>query len=489
MFTSNIKGLRSNFKKMSVLVLASLLMSSYTLPTPKAPIVDSPEVTQLHSISKGISAISKKASDGVVFVSISKTINYVDPLEFFFGEQFRDRGGNGNNERPNQEKKSAGVGSGFIVDLDKGYIITNNHVIAGADEISLKLANGSNYLAKVVGQDETTDLALVQINDKKYKRENLTQLSLGDSDSAMVGDLVLALGAPFGLESSISLGIISAKGRGNLDLTRIGNFIQTDAAINPGNSGGPLLDASGHVIGVNTAIYSRSGGYNGIGFAVPSNIVREVVEQLIGKGKVERGFIGVTLQPLDSDLASNFGLPKDSKGCLVAEVSLDSPAQKAGLEPGDIIVSIDGKATPDSNVLINIVGLTKPGKRVDLEYYRDGKKRNTQISLAEYPGAQVAASSKGGVGLEKEYGLMVQELDDNLKKKFYIRSRQGLVVTDVAQGSPANRAQLRVGDLILSVNNRLIKSRAEFQQQLKTSNKSILRVEREGSFFFTALAK
>lgn len=172
-----------------------------------------------------------------------------------------------------------------------------------------------------------------------------------------------------------------------MDLTRIGNFIQTDAAINPGNSGGPLLDASGHVIGVNTAIYSRSGGYNGIGFAVPSNIVREVVEQLIGKGKVERGFIGVTLQPLDSDLASNFGLPKDSKGCLVAEVSLDSQvSQKAGLEPGDIIVSIDGKATPDSNVLINIVGLTKPGKRVNLEYYRDGNKHNAQNQLGRISG-------------------------------------------------------------------------------------------------------
>lgn len=209
MFTSNIKGQRSNFKKMSVLVLASLLMSSYTLPTPKAPIVDSPEVTQLHSISKGISAISKKASDGVVFVSISKTINYVDPLEFFLENNFAIAVAMA---ITNALIKSAGVGSGFIVDLDKGYIITNNHVIAGADEISLKLANGSNYLAKVVGQDETTDLALVQINDKKYKRENLTQLSLGDSDSAMVGDLVLALGAPFGLESSISLGIISAKG-------------------------------------------------------------------------------------------------------------------------------------------------------------------------------------------------------------------------------------------------------------------------------------
>ena len=345
----------TKMKTISSLIMVALFSTglpvyAYELPKGGRAPLDQEAVSHIAKISKGISTIASHAQKGVVFVSVSKTIkglpfNYVNPFDFFFGDPFR--GGGGQPDRA-PEQRQEGVGSGFFVDLDKGYILTNNHVIEGADEIHLKLANGLSYDGKVVGRDKNTDVAIVQITDEKFKRRDLVALSLMEnSDSVEVGELAIALGAPFGLEASISLGVVSAIGRGNLSITALGNFIQTDAAINPGNSGGPLLNTKSEVIGVNTAIYSKSGGYNGIGFAIPANLVREVANQLINKGKVERGYLGVILSEIDPQFTEELGIPEGTKGVLIRSVEPDSQAAKAGMEAGDVVTAVDGRAVGD----------------------------------------------------------------------------------------------------------------------------------------------
>ncbi len=474
------------FSSQIALLANPQLALSYSFPDAKDPLVNSSEVSQLNAISKGVSALSQKASTGIVFVSIAKTVQYVDPFEFFFGDRFDNRGGPPSlRERghPQQEKRSAGLGSGFIVDLEKGYIITNNHVIDGADEITLKLANGQSYDAKVIGQDENTDVAVVQINDKNYDKTGLSELSLANSDEVDTGDIVIALGAPFGLEASASLGIISAKGRGNLNITRLGNFLQTDAAINPGNSGGPLLNTNGHVIGMNSAIFSKSGGYAGIGFAVPSNLVRSIAEQLATKGKVERGYIGVNLQPLDPNLAKSFDLPKGVTGSLVADVVKAGPAEKAGLQPGDVVIAVNGKETPDTSDLINEIGLMPPNSEANLTVFRSGKKRTFKVKIGHFPGSpsKITTSSKSDAEVDKDYGFSVAPNDSGL----------GVVITNIDNNpkSPANRADLQPSDVIVSVNNAIIKTPNDFWKILKSSSRVTLRVKRGDGYFFVVLKK
>lgn len=485
-------------------LLASLLVtapiSAYQVPA--APGTSSEENIQLlQKISKGVSAIAKDASKAIVFVSVYKNVQsmpmgMIDPFEFFFGPrgpggQFPDprdpRGGGGGGP----QRREGGLGSGFFIDLKQGYILTNNHVVSEADEIEVKLANGETYEAKIVGRDPNTDVAVVKVKKDDFNRNGLAQLALANSDRVAVGDFVIALGAPFGLEASLSFGIVSAIGRGNLDITRLGNFIQTDAAINPGNSGGPLIDMYGQVIGVNTAIYSRSGGYNGIGFSVPSNLVRTISEQLINEGRIQRGYLGVLLQPIDEDLQKGLNLPNEIKGgALVARVVDGGPADKGGLEAGDVITEVNGQVMKEHSAIVNAIGLMKPGSKVQLKYYRDGKSKVTSVTIDKHPDDERIDDQRGsGRGDSKDmpFGMGVTNLTNNLRSQYRLESKVGAVVTDVQTDSAADRAGLRPGDCILKVDGKKIENADQFKKAIKGKNRLLVWIERSGEFYFVTL--
>ncbi len=444
----------------------------YKLVPADKPVVLDKSVTLLQEISKATESIADMASKALVFVSVSKTMalpqGMVDPFDFF-GMQ-----------RGHEPPRQAGLGSGFFIDLEPGYILTNNHVIEGADEIQLKLANSKTYEGKVIGRDPNTDIAVIQIKDKNFDRTGLASLVLGDSDKIKPGSIVLAVGAPFGLESSTSLGVVSAIGRGSLNLSRLGNFIQTDAAINPGNSGGPLVSVEGKAVGINTAIFSKSGAYNGIGFAVPSNLVREIASSLINNGAVEHGYIGVYFQPLDERWKASLKLPKDVKGMVVSEVQRSGPADKAGLVQLDVIVAIDGKAVLESDELVNVVGLRRPGDKVVVEYYRNGAKKSTTIIIGSVPGARKLAE-KGGKSQEagELFGLTVEGVSDPLQKRYGFRAASGVVVLSVQRASAAANAFLREGDVILSVDQIPVHGVKDFKKLLSSQEeRALLLIER-----------
>jgi serine protease Do len=488
---------------LAVMLSTAASAQGYKIPSgPEAPPTDE-NLQLLQRISKGVSTVSQKASEAVVFVSVYKTVKgmpfgMIDPFDFFYGpgSPFGQPPGGGNRRGgPQQpERREGGLGSGFFIDMDKGYILTNNHVIQDADEIQLKLANEETYEGKIVGRDRNTDVAVVQIKDPKFNRARLSALSFADSDKVAVGDFALALGAPFGLEASISFGVISAVSRGTLDITKLGNFIQTDAAINPGNSGGPLINMAGQVIGMNTAIYSRSGAYNGIGFAVPSNFARRVAEQLINEGRVIRGYMGVALQPIDPELHKSLGLAKDTTGSLVARVVKGGPADKAGLEPGDVITAVAGKKVRSDSEVVNAIGLMKPGTATDMTVMREGKTRTVRVTVERWPNEdQVAAGDNGGDdqapdsrdGREGPFGLSVSKITPMLKERWRFETDHGLVVVAVGQDSAAARAGLQPGDLILQAAGKKVTDLDSLSRAVKgAGSRVLLRIERGGNFFF-----
>lgn len=486
---------------MATLAFFNPVAYSYNLPQPDPNIKVSDNVRVLRQISAGVSELSDQTGKGVALISVSKIVKgrpyyELDPFDFFFGPRFRQPG-----PQAPEQRQQAGVGSGFIVDLAKGYIITNNHVIEDADEISLKLGNGATYEAKVLGRDQNTDVAVVQIKDANYDRSGLTELSLGNSDNIKTGEFVIALGAPFGLEFSQSFGAISAVSRGNLNITSLGNFIQTDAAINPGNSGGPLINMEGLVIGMNTAIFSRSGSSAGIGFAVPSNLVRAIAEQLINKGKVSRGYLGVRLaQDLDDELTTAFGLPKGTQGAVVSNVERGTPAAKAGIESGDVITEVNGKPVRTNSDLTNSVGLMAPNSKVKVVYYRGGKQRETVVTLGEYDKAVAAMGGPqqedaGEEGSPSDYtqGLRLEPLSKQKHaqyiEQFRIESSSGLLVLDVDQTSKARSSGIRPGDVLLRANQTPLKSVKDFSDAFKGSGKVLLQLERQGTFLFASIRK
>ncbi len=487
----SIEYTRKIVKKISIgLFLIPSLTYGYQFPKSNNGIISSPQLELLDKMSKGVSDLAEKAGKAVVFVSVSKTIRgygYGDatPYDFFFGPR-----GKGQYRSP--EKKQAGLGSGFLVDLDRGYIITNNHVIEGADEISLQLANGEKYDGKVLGRDKNTDVAIVQIKNKKYNRKGLLALTLGNSDEARAGQLVVALGAPFGLKSSLSFGVLSATKRGALGITDLGNFLQTDAAINPGNSGGPLLDMSGQVIGMNTAIYSRSGGSAGIGFAVPANIVRKVAGQLVNKGAVSRGYLGVSLaQELDEDIALGLGVPENVEGALISQVQPGAPAAKAGLESGDIIIEVAGKKVKSNNELKNTVGLLQPNQKVKIVFYRNGKLKNITVALASYksPDNPIVNTKKLSSGLSLSKIRPGSPEYKSQKSTYGFKSKKGLLVTQVERNSKAWGAGIREGDVLLKVNRRNLDSVANFNKLYNKSKRLLVQLDRQGNFLFASIRK
>ncbi len=345
---------------------------------------------------------------------------------------------------PQQEFQSKSLGSGFIVSSD-GHILTNAHVVAGADEVVVKLTDKREFKAKVLGTDKRTDIALIKID-----AAGLPVVKLGDPNKLKVGEWVIAIGSPFGFENSVTAGIVSAKGRSLPDENFV-PFIQTDAAINPGNSGGPLFNMKGEVVGVNSQIYSRTGGYMGLAFAIPIDVAMEVQNQLKSSGRVSRGRIGVVIQELTRELADSFGLAKPT-GALVNSVEKGGPADKAGLEPGDVILKFDGKTVNQSGDLPRIVGATKPGARVTVQVWRKSAIRELTLNVGEIPAEKMAQSvGKGGrqaaPAAANRLGLVLSELTAEQKKDLNLN--HGLVVEEVKNG--ASQADLRPGDVILAL--------------------------------------
>jgi serine protease Do len=363
--------------------------------------------------------------------------------------------------------KARSLGSGFIID-PKGYVVTNNHVVEGADKIKIILVGGKEYQATVKGRDPKTDLALIQIVNPPA---DLPFLKLGDSDAMQVGDWVLAVGNPFGLAHTVTQGIISAKGR-VIGAGPYDNFLQTDASINPGNSGGPLLNLKGEVIGINTAILASG---QGIGFATPSNIAKSIIPQLQSKGKVVRGMIGVQVQNVTPDLAKSFGM-SEPKGALVAQVNPNTPAAKAGIHRGDIIIEFNGHPIHEMNELPRIVAETAPGSKATLKILRDGKEKTLSLTIVELTDERQAQTKEEGRAEKTPMGLEVQNLNPALAQQFRLRDNHGVVVIQVEAGSPAADAGMRPGDLILEVNGNVVGTVKEYREALaKVKKGSVVR--------------
>jgi len=372
------------------------------------------------------------------------------------------------------------MGSGVIVSPD-GYIITNNHVVDGASELTVTLPDKREFKAKIVGTDPKTDLAVIKID-----ASNLPHVRWGDSSKLQVGEYVLAVGNPFGLNSTVTLGIVSALGRGHMGITQYEDFIQTDAAINPGNSGGALINTAGELVGINTAIISQTGGYQGVGFAVPASMAKPVFESIVKTGKVVRGYLGVAIQDLTQDLAKSFGL-KQAKGALVSSVAEDSPAQQAGLKQGDVIVAYQGKPVEDPAALQREVTHTPVNTKATLKIIRDGREQEVTVTIGEQ--AETVKVASADFSTENALaGLEVQSLDLQAARELGLHGKvQGVVVVDVEPDSLADRAGLAQGDVIKEINRQPIKSVRDYEKivsNLKKDESVLLLINRRGTALF-----
>ena len=444
-----------------------------------------PEATNISSatpmmVPASFSDLAEKVRHGVVNIQVVKKMQNIgfrsmpglpfnerDP----FGDFFRHFQGN------IPERKQQGVGSGFIMDRE-GYILTNNHVVEDADQIKVKLAGGKELKGKVVGADPKTDLALIKVDAVS----ELQPLKLGNSDDLKVGNWVVAVGSPFGLEQTVTAGIVSAKGRvigsGPYD-----NFIQTDASINPGNSGGPLINMQGEVVGVNSAIIASG---QGIGFAIPINMAKEIAPQLQKKGHVTRGLLGVSIQDITPELVKSFEL-KNNKGALVAQVSPNSPAQKAGIEAGDVIVSFDGRDITDSKDLSRTVASTAVGKTLSVKIIRDGKETERQVKIGEMEEQSTSGTVK--TSAHRSLGMSVQNITPQMAEELGMKKPVGVVVAEVESGGAADEASIQEGDVIREVNRQEIKNVNDFVKKIekaKDQGRILLLIQRgQNSLFVT----
>ncbi|GAB4514702.1 MAG: DegQ family serine endoprotease [Sulfuricaulis sp.] len=399
----------------------------------------------------------------------------------FFGEEFFHRFQNPRDRRENS------LGSGVIVD-SAGYIVTNNHVVAKADEIKVLLNDKREFTGKVVGTDPKSDLAVIKISAK-----DLPVIPWGDSDKLEVGEYVLAIGNPFGLNQTVTQGIVSAVGRANVGIADYEDFIQTDAAINPGNSGGALVNARGQLVGINTAIFSRSGGYMGIGFAVPSNMTRSVMDSLLKGGKVVRGWLGVSIQDVTPDLAKQFGL-KETKGALVSEIIPDSPAATAGIQSGDIITAFNGKTVDSTSILRNTVAQTPVGKTVKVELLREKKTVSVEVKITEQPKdvAQVDGETTQGDGKNTAFaGIEVRNLTAEIARQLGLpHGTTGVVIAGIEQGSAAEEAGLQEGDVIMEINRQPVRNIGDFKRlsgKLSKKDSTLMLINRQGRKLFLAI--
>ncbi|GMR20027.1 MAG: DegQ family serine endoprotease [Gammaproteobacteria bacterium] len=439
--------------------------------------------------------IVRAASPAVVNISTSRTIKQKevrspfqdDPFfKHFFGEEFSRRF----RDRNPRKRYESSLGSGVIVDR-RGYIITNNHVIEKADEIKVVLSDDREFEGKIIGTDPKTDLAVIKIEDG----DDLPVIPWGNSDILNVGEYVLAIGNPFGLSQTITMGIVSAVGRANVGIADYEDFIQTDAAINPGNSGGALVNTKGELVGINTAIFSRSGGYMGIGFAVPSNMAKAVMDSLIKTGKVVRGWLGVSIQKITKDLAQQFDL-KEAEGALVSETVEGGPAEKAGFKDGDVIIEFDGNDIDNPTTLRNVVARAAVGKQVKVKVIRSGKTKTLRVRIAEQPKDLFASRDEkdsDGTGSEEAVlaGLEVQTLTSEIARQVGVpEATKGVVVSAVEAGSAAQRAGMRRGDVITSINRKRITSVKGFRnatKSLKKGNNILIKIRRRNGKFFIVI--
>lgn len=441
----------------------------------------------LKQFSDQFADIAEKVNPAVVTILTEKKIdlsqtNRSSPQDDLFKFYF--------NQPRQREYKSSALGSGVILDAKKGYIITNNHVVEDVDEITVRLLDKSEYEATIIGKDPKSDLAVIKINAK-----NLSDIILGDSDKLRVGEWVIAVGSPFSanLSHTVTAGIVSAKGRGNiLQGDMYEDFIQTDAAINPGNSGGALLNSSGDLIGINTAIYSNGyfdRGNQGVGFAIPSNMVKKVMSDLISYGKVVRSYIGVQIQPINDTSAKALGL-KSSMGALVANVINDGPADKAGIETGDVIVEFDGKNIKSVDHLRNNVSISKPDDLYNLTVVRDGRKKSFKVKLEKMPSDEQLAI-EDQTQSSNELGMEVSELNSSLRKEYSIANQDiGIVVTKVLIDTPADEAGIQAGDLITRVGSRRCRSVKQFDSLVKNTKRRgmlMLHIKRDGNAQYVTL--
>lgn len=444
----------------------------------------------LAQASSGVAEIAKAVTPAVVNISSTRVVKQKgqktpgpflnDPFfRQFFGDQFFQQ------QMPPRERREQSLGSGVIV-ASNGYIVTNNHVVAQATEIKVLLSDKREFIGKLIGTDPKTDVAVIKIN-----ASGLPAIPWGDSDRLQVGEYAIAVGNPFGLNQTVTMGILSAVGRANVGIADYEDFIQTDAAINPGNSGGALVNIQGELIGINTAIFSQSGGYMGIGFAIPSNMVRSVMDSLIKSGKVVRGWLGVSVQEITPELARQFGL-KEPKGALLTAVEPGSPAARAGLLRGDVIVSYDGKPVSDTAHLRNQAAGTKVGKKVAIGIMRDRKELTLEAVIIEL---QVQATKAGKEHKPTENalaGLEVREISSQMRRELGIpRDLGGVIITGVQSASVASDAELSEGDVIEEVNRQPVRSVADFKRaygNIKAGENVLLLIFREGAHLFVTLA-
>jgi serine protease Do len=449
--------------------------------------LSTPSLSTARTASPDFVELAKKLKPTVVNIRTAKIIKPRSNLQrprtqSPFDNFFEDFYGQYNGQMPQQRaRREQSLGTGFIISPD-GYILTNNHVVSGADEVMVKLSDGREIKGEIKGADEKLDLALIKVSDK----ETFHAADLGDSDALDVGEWVMAIGNPFGLSQTITAGIVSAKGR------VIGNgpyddFIQTDASINPGNSGGPLFNAEGKVIGINTAIIA---GGQGIGFAIPINLAKGIIAQLRDSGKVTRGYLGVRFQSLTVDLAKSFGLESE-KGALIATVEKDTPAEKAGLKAGDVILEYDGKPIIEGNELPRYVAATPIDKKVPVVVFRNGKKQEFFVVVGKLKGDDPAAAVTGGNESEK-LGITVQELTSELASRLNIKdSKAGLVITEVKPGSSAEEVGTLAGSIIVEINGHRPDSLEKYSAVVSRIKKGdvvrLLLKRPDGSVYYVAM--
>jgi len=436
----------------------------------------------LGRLSDALAEVAEVARPAIVNISTTSTVTmednpfgdmFNDPFfRHFFGDQF-DHG-------QKRKYKSSALGSGVIVSHD-GYILTNNHVIKGADEIKVILYDKREFKGKVVGADPRTDLAVVRIQAK-----DLPVVKFGDSAKLKTGDVVLAIGNPFGLNQTITMGIVSAVGRSNIGLADFEDFIQTDAAINPGNSGGALVNTNAELVGINTAIFSTSGGYMGIGFAIPSDMAKSVMDSIIKHGKVIRGWMGVSIQNLTEELAKSLGF-KQTEGALISGVEKGSPADKAGLKRGDLITMVAGKNIADATTLRNLVSSTAPGTKVDVRIIREGKEQTITMTLGEYKEKKVVKKSEYSNVMK---GVTIEEITPTIQDKLNLPENVGgVVITGIASNSPA-QGLLQPGDVIQEVNRQTIQSAQDYDQvisKIAEKDSVLLLIYRDGGSIYLTI--
>ncbi len=474
-------------------LLPALLLALVIVP---ASLAQEGGIESLRQTGKAFASVARKVSPSVVFIQVESIEQSGSPHPFsspfsddlfrhFFGDSFP---GFQERRQPERRQRKIGQGSGFVFSLDNGlfrdkaYILTNNHVIDGADRIMVTFEDGRELTATVKGTDPQSDIAVLEVGIS-----DVPALSLGDSGRLEVGEWVVAIGNPFGLSHTLTAGVVSAKGRTSLGINDYEDFIQTDAAINPGNSGGPLVNLDGEVVGINTAIFSRSGGYMGVGFAIPINMARGVATQLLQGGEVSRGHLGVAVQELTPELADSFGL-EGKKGVLVAQVTRGSPAEKAGLRQGDLIVSYRGEPVEDIGKFRNRISLTPPGTGAELDIVRGGKEQTVSVRIAGLDEGSVVAREMQAV--TDELGIVVQTMTDELANKPGSRAGEGVVVTKVIPGSVASMAGIEPGAVILQVNKRPVRSAEEFAELVNATSSAkrvLLLISRRGTTYYVVL--